>query len=201
MVSANKDKFDNPEFQKDALFTLEHTIGKMKKLIEEFRALRGDLQLKKQPCKISDLVDEALKELGEARFKNIEVIKACDANCEASVDPHYINKVLTNVILNAVEAMGDKGKLTISTDESENSVVLKIQDTGAGMSKEFIDTQLFQPFQSTKEKGLGIGLYQCKTIVEALGGRIRADSVSGEGTTFYIQMPAAKSHDTRHTPT
>ncbi|MBN2483727.1 MAG: ATP-binding protein [Candidatus Omnitrophica bacterium] len=196
MLSANKDKFDNPEFQKDALFTLEHTIEKMKRLIEEFRALRGDLQLQKRPCAVSGLVDEALAELGQNRFKSIEVVKECAPGGIIDADPHYINKVLANLILNAIEAMDTKGTLTIKAETGDNTVSLKIQDTGCGMSKEFIDNHLFRPFQSTKEKGLGVGLYQCKTIIEAHGGTMRAESVPGEGTAFTIEMPASKSHDT-----
>jgi len=57
------------------------------------------------------------------------------------------------------------------------------------MSREFVEKSLFQPFKSTKKKGLGIGLYQCKTIVEAHGGRIDVVSEPGKGSTFSVYLP------------
>jgi signal transduction histidine kinase len=66
-----------------------------------------------------------------------------------------------------------------------------VEDTGAGMDKAFVQRRLFQPFATTKEKGVGIGLYQCKTLVEKMGGRILCHSELGKGTEFCILLPAA----------
>jgi signal transduction histidine kinase len=63
------------------------------------------------------------------------------------------------------------------------------------MSKEFVDKHLFKPFQTTKKTGMGIGLFHCKTIVEALGGRIEVESEEGKGTTFRILLPAKTGQD------
>jgi signal transduction histidine kinase len=66
---------------------------------------------------------------------------------------------------------------------------LSVADNGRGMSEDFVRQSLFRPFSSTKNAGLGIGLAQCKSIVDAHGGRIRAESRPGEGTTFTIDLP------------
>lgn len=67
-----------------------------------------------------------------------------------------------------------------------------VEDTGAGMDREFVRRRLFQPFATTKEKGVGIGLYQCKTLVEKMGGRILCHSELGKGTEFCILLPSVK---------
>jgi signal transduction histidine kinase len=71
-------------------------------------------------------------------------------------------------------------------------VVLTVADNGCGMSPEFLDRSLFRPFQTTKQNGLGIGMFQSKMIVVAHGGRIAVASEPGQGTTFQVFLPIAK---------
>nr|MDQ3000764.1 HAMP domain-containing histidine kinase [Fibrobacterota bacterium] len=68
-----------------------------------------------------------------------------------------------------------------------------VEDTGAGMDREFVRRRLFQPFATTKEKGVGIGLYQSKTLVEKMGGRILCHSELGKGTEFCILLPSVSA--------
>jgi signal transduction histidine kinase len=70
-------------------------------------------------------------------------------------------------------------------------VLVSVADSGSGMTREFIANSLFKPFQTTKKNGLGIGLYQSKTVVEAHGGRIEVESVPGRGTTFRVLLPSS----------
>jgi hypothetical protein len=67
--------------------------------------------------------------------------------------------------------------------------VLAVADTGRGMSREFIRTRLFQPFQTTKARGLGIGLYQCRQIIHAAGGSLTVESEEGKGSRFVVSLP------------
>ena len=69
---------------------------------------------------------------------------------------------------------------------------VRVSDNGCGMSGEFIENHLFRPFQTTKKKGLGIGLYQCKTIVEAHSGKLKVNSEEGKGTDFYMYLPKVR---------
>ena len=64
-----------------------------------------------------------------------------------------------------------------------------ISDNGIGMSKEFIEKSLFQPFKTTKKGSFGIGLYQCKAVIEAHNGKIKVDSEEGKGTIFTVRLP------------
>jgi signal transduction histidine kinase len=79
----------------------------------------------------------------------------------------------------------------VETRLESNGVALVVADTGCGMSPEFVKTLLFRPFHSTKTKGLGIGMFQCKKIIEAHGGSIAVASQVGKGSRFTILVPLA----------
>jgi signal transduction histidine kinase len=70
----------------------------------------------------------------------------------------------------------------------ERSVYITVSDTGSGMESSYLETKLFHPFATTKDKGVGIGLYQCKTLIEKMNGRILCHSIPQEGTTFCIVL-------------
>ena len=86
----------------------------------------------------------------------------------------------------------DRGEIHVSTGVAENFVVLPSRDQGCGMTEEFIRKELFRPFKTTKESGLGIGLYHSKVIVEAHRGRIEVESKPGEGSTFRVLLPIGR---------
>lgn len=192
LLISNRDKFSNTEFQQDAFITLKATIDKMKRLMEEFKALRGDLTLDKKECSLNNLIEEALADSGITRQKEIVVSKKLDGNLNIYADSYYLNKVMVNLFINAAEAMPGGGKLSIETAVAGKETLIYIRDTGCGMPQGFIKTKLFKPFASTKSKGLGIGLYQCQSIIQAHGGVIEAESVEGEGTTFRVKIPLTR---------
>jgi len=98
---------------------------------------------------------------------------------------------MTNLILNAMDAMPDGGTLTIRTRDTGGGVVLTVADTGIGMP-EPVRRRIFEPFFSTKgEKGSGLGLSMAYTIVQRHGGDIRVDSEPGKGATFSLSLPEA----------
>jgi two-component system sensor kinase FixL len=107
-------------------------------------------------------------------------------------DKVQIQQVLLNLIRNAIEAMegGDRRELTISTDESDNNLVLvRVSDTGPGISPSLAE-RLFNPFVTTKKTGMGVGLSICRTIIDAHGGRIWIEETPGGGATFAFTLPA-----------
>jgi signal transduction histidine kinase len=97
--------------------------------------------------------------------------------------------VVTNLLINAREAMGRQGCLTVATALAGGRVVMTVSDTGCGMSAEFIRKSLFRPFQTTKKKGLGIGMFQSKLIIEAHRGNLQVQSTPGSGSTFRMFLP------------
>ncbi len=97
--------------------------------------------------------------------------------------------VMINLVNNACDAIDREGKVECRVWEEKNVVKLSVTDNGKGISDEFIDTFLFKPFKSSKKGGFGVGLFQCKTIIEAHNGRIEVKSKEGLGTTFTISLP------------
>ena len=107
-------------------------------------------------------------------------------------DPDKIQKVITNVLTNAVEAVGENGRIQVGTTARNGWVSVSVADNGCGMTPEFINDSLFRPFQTTKKKGIGIGMFLSKMVVEAHRGKIEVDSQPGKGTTFRVLLPIQK---------
>jgi signal transduction histidine kinase len=112
----------------------------------------------------------------------------------ALVDGERIEKVMENLILNALEAMaGKKGTLTIKAGNTDDQKVwFSVTDKGTGMTPDFIERRLYHPFATTKKKGVGLGLYTCREVVQAHGGSIEVDSKEDAGTTFRVVLPSPK---------
>ncbi len=101
-----------------------------------------------------------------------------------------MQQVLTNLLVNAIESLNaEAGEVLVRVSRSGNHWLLEVQDNGHGIPEAFLHDQLFHPFRSTKEGGLGIGLYQCKSIVESVGGTISVASTENVGTTISILLP------------
>jgi signal transduction histidine kinase len=107
------------------------------------------------------------------------------------IDPEQVQKVLTNLILNANEAISTGGEIRVATNQRDRWLIVSVSDNGCGLSKEFMERSLFHPFKTTKKQGMGIGLFQSKMIVEAHQGRIEVESEEGKGSTFRVFLPLA----------
>jgi two-component system sporulation sensor kinase A len=105
-----------------------------------------------------------------------------------AVDQDRMKRVLVNLIENAVDAMPMGGTLTLSSETLDGHAQLRISDTGAGLPKDILQN-LWKPLQTTKAKGMGLGLAICKRIIDAHEGKISVESKQGEGTTFTIRLP------------
>lgn len=189
VVQNARDNFDKLEFRQDALNTISNTVARMNNLMQKLSTLPKELELKPQLTDLNGVVMEALEKSKIQDNRQIRLFKELNGLPKVMVDSEYIEKVILNLILNAVEAMPQGGEIKIGSQRNEKFVEVTVSDTGCGMPREFIDRQLFKPFQSTKNKGLGIGLFQCKTIVEAHGGEILVESEEGKGTSFKVRLP------------
>jgi signal transduction histidine kinase len=114
-----------------------------------------------------------------------------DASLWATVDPAALEQALGHLVQNAVEASPAGKSVTVKIAGDESSVTIAISDHGPGMDGEFVRNQLFQPFASTKTGGFGIGAFEARSLVAAMGGRLSVDSRPRQGTTFTIQLPGA----------
>jgi two-component system sensor kinase FixL len=145
------------------------------------------------------LIEEASAlSLVGAKEQGVRVVFQFDPNAPyVLADRIQIQQVLLNLIRNAIEAMqeGLRRELKIATSlVDDGHVEFIVADTGPGLAPE-VAAQLFQPFVTTKKHGMGVGLSICRTIVEAHGGKIWADSKQGEGTTFHFTLRAVKREE------
>lgn len=142
------------------------------------------------PVTIHMVIDRALNLVGnKAKLKNIEIIRDEDPRVAPIVaDFQQLEQVIVNLIVNAIQAMPDGGKLTIRTSQDKDWVTISVGDTGHGIPPKNLP-KLFTPFFTTKEKGSGLGLAISHGIIEQHGGSISVESKVRRGTTFTIRLP------------
>lgn len=182
--------FHDPTFREDALRGVAKTVAHINHLIGRLSLLRHELQIKPSKGDLNQLVAKALA--GWENAPGITLLKELRPVPELSYDEDQMLKVVTNLVLNAREAVSQNGQVRIDTAQSNGWAVLTVADNGCGISPDFLSRSLFRPFQTTKKNGLGIGMFQSKMIVEAHGGRIEVESQAGKGTSFRILLPVQK---------
>lgn len=140
--------------------------------------------------RVNDLIKEALSRVSIP--KNVEVVSALDEGLPiVPADPIQLGMALRNIILNAVQAMTEGGRLTITSSAvpvEPGGVMVSISDSGVGISEEHLPL-LFEPLFTTKAKGIGLGLAIAKTMIEVNEGTIEVESIEGSGSTFKVVFP------------
>jgi putative PEP-CTERM system histidine kinase len=181
--------FDDPEFRVDAVKTVGRTVERINQMILKLSSLRHELQLRRTPCRLDLLCAEVLDGLDSEMRNGGMIQRDLQVVPELPLDEEAMHSVLTNLVVNAREAMTGAGNIHVATRLENGRLALIVADEGSGMSADFIKHQLFRPFHSTKSKGLGIGMFQCKKIVEAHQGSISVESAPEHGTRFTIFFP------------
>jgi putative PEP-CTERM system histidine kinase len=179
--------FDNPAFREDAFRGIGSAAGRINHLISRMNALSHELRLKPAELDLNHVVTEALTNLNGTL--DTKLVTKLSQIPKILADHEQLQSVCTNLLLNARDAVGADGRVTVETATQGQWVALSVSDNGCGMSEQFIKDSLFRPFRSTKKQGLGIGMFQSKTIVEAHQGQIHVESELGVGTTFKVMLP------------
>jgi signal transduction histidine kinase len=128
-----------------------------------------------------------------AKRRDHDVQLLGDTNVWGLIDSTALDQALGHLLQNAVDASPAAEPVVVRVADHDGSVSIAITDKGGGMDGEFIRDRLFQPFVSTKSDGFGIGSFEARALILAMGGRINVDSRPGNGTTFTILIPAAEA--------
>ncbi len=168
------------------------TVDHLAAVVSEITAFGRPPELHRAPTVLSALLDECLT-FARARCttEDVEIERAYDPACpDVQVDPRELRKALLNLLLNGLEALPPRGRLTVRTayDAASQTVTLVIEDTGAGMAEEVL-ARAFDLFFTTKPEGTGLGMAITRSVIDLHGGTLDVQSAPGRGTRVQVRLP------------
>ncbi|MGA1797050.1 MAG: sensor histidine kinase [bacterium] len=186
LPEAEKDRKEFMEFSS----VIREEIGRVDKIITDFLNFAKQYHTEKTNVRITKLIDDLVLFLGAEAEKSGIVMETSYAEngAEAWCDPGQIKQCLMNIIRNAIQAMPGGGKITISLEHTPEGAVIRVADTGPGLSPSQID-KIFEFYYTNKEGGIGLGLPIAQKIMEDHCGRIEVTSEEGQGATFILYLP------------
>jgi len=189
LVSNMERKFDREGFREDAMRTLSDSVNNLQSLVSKLSDPRAPTKRIREQSNLTNLVRRVIDRTAAQAANRFQVQTNLNTEVLANVDGKAIERVIENLVINALEAMQDGGTLMVATRREGDNAIISVADTGKGMTEEFMRERLFHPFATTKKKGIGLGLYSCRDIIEQHGGRIEVASQVGRGTEFSIILP------------
>ena len=184
------DQNNQPELKEDATVLLQ-SAQHMLAMVERIQTQLRDVTVREQCVPAAQLVSETVHALDPFTAKHrIEVVTELDEDVQLLCDPALLREVLTNLCMNAIEAMKAGGVLRIQMFLSKKHLVISVADTGAGISKENL-SRVLDPFFSTKKTGsnFGLGLSYCYHVMQKHQGMLELSSEPGMGTTVFLLFP------------
>ena len=185
LLSRNAERHaDNQEFRSDMIATLKSSVGKMNELLARLSPQAVQRAQRSELTSLRPILSAAIA----AKRRSHEVRLLGNASLSAVVDASGLEQAVGHLLQNAVEASPPDQPVIVRVAQQATSVVVTIADRGCGMDGDFIRNRLFQPFASTKPDGFGIGSFEARALIAAMGGRLSVDSRPGHGTTFTIML-------------
>lgn len=185
---------DNPEWRADMVATLQGSVGKMNDLLARLApAASSQSRTPLRDVELRPLLAGAIA--GHRGHHDVRLLG--DSGLEVIADPLGLEQAIGHLLANAVEASPAAEPVTVRVTSATGSARIEISDSGPGMDSDFIATRLFAPFASTKDGGFGIGAFEARSLVHAMGGQLTVDSRPGHGTRFTITLavsPPSSDH-------
>jgi signal transduction histidine kinase len=181
---------ENPDQDiSETLDILDFEVSTSNRIISSLLEFARPKSPTRQKVQVNDVINMSIAKI--RLDDGIEVVYQLDSELPFILaDPTQIAQIVTNIGINAVQAMPDGGQLTITTQLVNSGwIAMVFTDTGVGIPKENLH-QLYEPLFTTKAKGIGLGLAIIKLMVEAHGGSIEVQSEVGKGTTFTVKLPS-----------
>jgi signal transduction histidine kinase len=185
----------NPELGKEILDSLEADNDRAATIVKSLRSIFTDGESSPQKVQLGDLIVKVLDIVKpELKSKNIQIQLRVDEGLALIVNPSEIEQVILNLVNNAVQSLANSGTLkrciTIEAIQAGKSVQFSVSDNGAGVPADF-KSQLFELLSTTKQTGMGLGLWLCKHIVTRYDGSIYYEDTVGGGAKFVVELPLA----------
>ena len=183
--------------QRNLLDVITEEVDRLNRVVTQFLDYARPYQPDLQPRSINAVIEKVLTVVeANSISSRIEIQWELHPHLPpVPMDQEQIHQVILNIVINAIEAMPDGGTLTVRTFRIDgatgDAVGVSIRDTGQGIRRETLK-QIFTPFFTTKERGVGLGLAVCQRIIRNHGGRIRVKSIPGKGTIFYIRLETVR---------
>lgn len=190
LLARNAEKHaENPAFRADMLVTLRSSSDKLTNLLARlgrYGAGGGD---GRRPVALHDLASAVAQ-----RFAVSHPVSAViGAPCVVTASAENLDQALCHLVQNAVDASAPRSPVVIEVACDDTSATIQVVDSGTGMPAEFVRSGLFKPFVSSKNGGFGIGAFEARELVRAMGGTLEVDSREGIGTRFVIRLPLASA--------
>ena len=171
----------------ESLTEIEKNIDYINKIVQDLQDYARPLNPNPGEADLKLIIEKMLQK--NSIPENVKIsVKVEDQARRIVADADYLNRILYNLVINAVQAMPKGGKLTIHVFKEEKDVIISVKDTGVGIP-EAVKGKLFTPMFTTKSKGQGFGLPVIKRMTESLGGTVSFESQEGKGTTFKVRLP------------
>lgn len=177
----------NPSFQEDMLETVAHVESRMRMLMSQLQEKRSI-----DPRKAVDLIAllERIRASKRHQRPPLQLLAEPVRTIEVHAHVQRLERVIGHLVQNALDATPEDGRVVVRlTGPSRSFVELVVEDTGCGMTPEFMRERLFKPFNTSKSTGMGIGVYETQQYIQELGGRIHFESESGCGTRVTVVLP------------
>jgi signal transduction histidine kinase len=188
--------FDDQEYRATFRRTVDREFASIKRVLENLRNLARPMPLERFPVDLNRSlaeVVESMHPLAETAGVGLDVTLSPE-RLFIEGDSFALGRVYRNLILNAIEATAPGGLVTLATEEHDERIRIQVQDTGTGIPQDRLEN-IFEDFNTTKRRGLGLGLAISRKIVDQLGGVISVTSTVGQGTTFSLDFARVEGPD------
>jgi putative PEP-CTERM system histidine kinase len=193
LLARNAEKHaENPAFRADMLLTLRNSSEKLQSLLARLGRYGQHGAEALAPVAIDDL----LAQIADRNRGQHQVIVVDQSGCVAMADRDGLEQALVHLVQNAIEASPAENPVFIDVRAEQSQAVIAVVDSGSGMSPEFVRSQLFKPFHSSKAGGFGIGAFEARELIRGMGGRLEVESREGLGTRFLVRLPLAETGET-----
>jgi signal transduction histidine kinase len=168
---------------KDGLGRIENTVGKLLWMARKKETVPEEVDIKQALEDVYEFVEYKMKK------NNIIYSEDIEEGISVMIDPHHLQQILINLLINAEQSINNGGKLSVSANRKDTRVIIEVSDTGEGIDEESV-SRIFDPFYTTKQpgKGTGLGLWVTYEILQNYNGEITVQSKKGEGSTFTVKL-------------